>query len=69
MGVTSAPRYEVRFASANDSTIDDATTLLEDKPLTLDEIRFACRRYGVSAQVFAGGRVFVTVGPDGGTGK
>jgi hypothetical protein len=43
-------RYEARFDTTNDPVLDGQTTELEDNPLTLDQIKAACRRYGVRAR-------------------
>lgn len=43
-------RYEAHFGSTDDAKLDAETTLLEDGPLTLDEIKATCRKYGVRAR-------------------
>ncbi len=43
-------RYSARFGSTDDPDRDLETTRLEDKPLTLDEIKATCRTYGVRAR-------------------
>jgi hypothetical protein len=43
-------RYDAHFSSTDDPVLDGETTELEDNPLTLDEIKAACRRYKVRAR-------------------
>src|SRR5437899_9889 len=52
-----AERFNVTFSSADDSEIDAVTTLLEDKPMTEDEIVAACERYKVAAKIAKDGKL------------
>jgi hypothetical protein len=42
--------FKARFDTTDDPDLDAETTLLEDAPLTLDEIKATCRRYRVRAR-------------------
>jgi hypothetical protein len=57
-------RFIVDFATADDAAIDAATTLLEDAPRTLGEIRAAALRYRVRAWVFRGDELVDVVIPE-----
>jgi hypothetical protein len=42
--------YNVGFDSTDDAELDAETTLLEDHPMRLDDIKAACERYRVRAR-------------------
>jgi hypothetical protein len=47
-------RFSARFGTTNDPDLDGQTTLIEDTPLTLDEIKAVCRKYRVRARYLDG---------------
>jgi len=57
--------YEVAFSSADDADIDAELTLLEDKPMTLEDITAVCEKYKIRAKVIEDGRLVREIVPDG----
>ena len=62
-GMADPKLYTVTFDSAENPDVDGETTLLEDKPQSLDAIMAACQKHGVLARVIEDGQLVAEIVP------